>query len=66
MDATYKTNRAGFELYGIVSNVLGAGFSIAYLLLDTSKAAMIGETHARTNAITVVPLKSDTQKPSYI
>ncbi|CAG8552189.1 12724_t:CDS:2 [Ambispora gerdemannii] len=37
-DATYKTVKERFELYGIISNTNGAGFPIAYLLLNTMKA----------------------------
>ncbi|CAG8543073.1 4894_t:CDS:2 [Ambispora gerdemannii] len=42
-DATYKTARGCFELYGIISNVEGAGFPIAYLALNTTKAQDIEE-----------------------
>jgi hypothetical protein len=35
VDATYKTNRAGYELYAVIANVHGAGFLISYLLLQT-------------------------------
>jgi hypothetical protein len=29
VDSTYKTNRAGFELFGIVANAQGSGYPIA-------------------------------------
>ncbi|KAF0544536.1 ATP-dependent DNA helicase pif1 [Gigaspora margarita] len=31
-DATYKTAKGRFELYGIISSVHGAGFPVAYLI----------------------------------
>ncbi|CAG8687873.1 5454_t:CDS:2, partial [Ambispora gerdemannii] len=36
-DATYKMAKGCFELYGIISNVEGAGFPVAYLILNTMK-----------------------------
>ncbi|CAG8519174.1 11731_t:CDS:2 [Ambispora gerdemannii] len=37
-DATYKTTKGHFKLYGIISNIEGAGFPVAYLILNTTKA----------------------------
>jgi hypothetical protein len=37
-DATYKTAKGRFELYGIIGTFEGAGFPLAYLLLDITKA----------------------------
>jgi len=39
VDATYKTNRANCELYGVMANVHGAGFPVSYLLLETKHVA---------------------------
>ncbi|CAG8599081.1 3269_t:CDS:2, partial [Ambispora gerdemannii] len=51
-DATYKTVKERFELYGIISNANGAGFPIAYLLLNTTKAFDNEEqTELRTKAL---------------
>ncbi|CAG8799257.1 20920_t:CDS:2 [Cetraspora pellucida] len=36
-DATYKTAKGRFELYGLICNVKGAGYPLAYLILDTTK-----------------------------
>ncbi|KAF7725365.1 hypothetical protein EC973_009631 [Apophysomyces ossiformis] len=33
VDSTYKTNRIGCELFGIIANVNGSGFPIAYMIL---------------------------------
>lgn len=38
IDSTYKTNREGSELFGILASVNGAGYPVAYLLVDTSLA----------------------------
>ncbi|KAF0531203.1 ATP-dependent DNA helicase pif1 [Gigaspora margarita] len=38
LDATYKTARGRYELYGIIADVEGTGFLIAYLVLDTTRA----------------------------
>ncbi|KAI8374652.1 uncharacterized protein BYT42DRAFT_414714 [Radiomyces spectabilis] len=49
IDATYKTNRAGSELYAILADVGGSGYRLAYMLFEMP------------NAITnVVPLKTET------
>ncbi|CAB5384510.1 unnamed protein product [Rhizophagus irregularis] len=37
VDATYKTNALGFELYSVIGQSDGAGFALAYLLLDSTK-----------------------------
>ncbi|CAG8698471.1 9658_t:CDS:1, partial [Ambispora gerdemannii] len=51
-DATYKTVKERFELYGIISNTNGAGFPIAYLLLNTTKSFDNEEqTGLRTKAL---------------
>ncbi|CAG8685479.1 8365_t:CDS:2, partial [Ambispora gerdemannii] len=36
-DATYKTAKGCFELYRIIGNIEGAGFPVAYLILNTTK-----------------------------
>ena len=33
VDSTYKTNRMGYELFGVIANINGIGFPIAYMLL---------------------------------
>ncbi|CAG8495608.1 11060_t:CDS:2 [Scutellospora calospora] len=38
-DATYKTARGRYELYGTIADVEGTGFPIAYLILDTTKVS---------------------------
>jgi hypothetical protein len=39
VDSTYKTNRAGFELFGVVANVYGSGYPIAYLIVKVDTSA---------------------------
>ncbi|SAL95028.1 hypothetical protein [Absidia glauca] len=34
VDSTYKTNRAGFELFGIVANVQGSGYPISNMIMN--------------------------------
>ncbi|KAF0546075.1 ATP-dependent DNA helicase pif1 [Gigaspora margarita] len=36
-NATYKTTKGRFELYGLICNVKGAEYPLAYLILDTTK-----------------------------
>ena len=36
-DATYKTSKGRFELYGLVGDIEGSGFPLAYLVLDTTR-----------------------------
>ncbi|KAF0402096.1 ATP-dependent DNA helicase pif1 [Gigaspora margarita] len=38
-DATYKTAKGRFELYGIICCFEGAGYPLAYLILDTTKVS---------------------------
>lgn len=38
-DATYKTAQGRFELYGLIGTVEGAGFPLAYLMLDITKVS---------------------------
>lgn len=38
IDSTYKTNRQGSELFGVLANVNGAGYPITYLLYNTTHA----------------------------
>jgi hypothetical protein len=33
VDSTFKTNRVGFELFGVIANVYGSGYPIAYLIM---------------------------------
>jgi hypothetical protein len=37
IDATYKTDEPGFDLYGVLANVRGAGFPVAYMLVKAVK-----------------------------
>ncbi|CAG8658823.1 12341_t:CDS:2, partial [Ambispora gerdemannii] len=37
-DATYKMTKGCFELYGIIGNIEGAEFPVAYLILNTTKS----------------------------
>lgn len=51
-DATYKTAKGRFELYGIIGNVEGAGFPMAYLILNTTKTPSDEQqTGLRTKAL---------------
>lgn len=38
IDSTYKTNRQNHELFVVLANVNGAGYPVAYLLVDTTRA----------------------------
>ena len=38
MDSTYKTNRMGYELFGVIANFNGCGFPIAYMFLGVNDA----------------------------
>ncbi|CAG8449799.1 23330_t:CDS:2 [Gigaspora rosea] len=51
-NATYKTAKGQFELYGIISSVHGAGFPVAYLMLNTTNASDNAQTGLRTKALT--------------
>jgi hypothetical protein len=37
VDATYKTNVLGYELYAIIGQFDGAGFAMAYLFVEGNK-----------------------------
>ncbi|KAF0519156.1 ATP-dependent DNA helicase pif1 [Gigaspora margarita] len=50
-DATYKTSKGRFELYGIVGNFEGAGFPLAYLILDTTKIGEETQEKLQTEAL---------------
>ncbi|KAF0497176.1 ATP-dependent DNA helicase pif1 [Gigaspora margarita] len=50
-DATYKTARGRFELYGIISNTNSVGFPLAYLLLNTTNATDNEQVGLRTKAL---------------
>ncbi|CAG8692859.1 5835_t:CDS:2, partial [Ambispora gerdemannii] len=51
-DATYKTTKGHFELYGIIGNIESAGFPVAYLILNTTKVPNNEEqTGLRTMAL---------------
>ncbi|SAM04532.1 hypothetical protein [Absidia glauca] len=39
VDSTYRSNNAGFELFGIVANVYGSGYPIAYLLMKINASS---------------------------
>lgn len=52
-DATYKTAKGRFELYGIIGTFEGAGFPLAYLMLDITKDPNDETQHiTRTDALT--------------
>ncbi len=44
IDATYKTNRQGCELYAVIMNVNGVGFPLAYLLLQLKTGIAFNKT----------------------
>ncbi|CAG8603857.1 11442_t:CDS:2, partial [Scutellospora calospora] len=54
-DAIYKTAKGQFELYGLVRNVEGAGFPLAYLILDISKAGDGTQERLHTEALQEYP-----------
>ena len=47
IDATYKTNEPGFDLYAVLANVRGAGFPLAYMLVKNQ----VGKKDARFQAV---------------
>ena len=47
MDATYKTNQPGYDLYAVLASVRGAGFPVAYMLVKNQ----IGVKDAQSNAV---------------
>ncbi|SAL95591.1 hypothetical protein, partial, partial [Absidia glauca] len=52
VDSTCKTNRAGFELFGVVANVYGSGYPIAYLIVKVaSNTNVSGEDTGRITAL---------------
>ncbi|CAG8445736.1 7597_t:CDS:2 [Cetraspora pellucida] len=52
-DATYKTSKRRFELYGLIDDVEGTGFPLAYLILDTTKSSKNEQQQGlRTEALT--------------
>ncbi|CAG8472416.1 11221_t:CDS:2, partial [Scutellospora calospora] len=50
-DTMYKTAKGRFKLYGLVGNVEGAGFFLAYLILDTSKTGDRTQERLHTEAL---------------
>lgn len=55
VDSTFQTNRAGFELFGVVANVYGSGYPIAYLILKVdSSSTNIDEND--TNKIAILKI----------
>lgn len=52
IDSTYKTNRVDVELYGIIANVNGVGYPLAYMLYGKT-AAMSIEAEENVKAITL-------------
>ncbi|KAI9274525.1 hypothetical protein BDA99DRAFT_568737 [Phascolomyces articulosus] len=48
VDSTFKTNRTGHELFGIVATVNGVGVRIAYLLLKMTMATNTTTTNTTT------------------
>ncbi|CAG8583151.1 4753_t:CDS:2 [Ambispora gerdemannii] len=62
-DATYKTVKERFELYGIISNIEGAGFPVTYLILNTTKTPNNEEqTGLRTTALKAIKEKLKSRK----
>ncbi|CAG8518697.1 4758_t:CDS:2 [Racocetra fulgida] len=52
-DATYKTAKGRFELYGLICNFKGIGYLLAYLILDTIKVSDKElQDERRTHALT--------------
>jgi hypothetical protein len=51
-DATYKTARGRFELYGLIGTIEGAGFPLAYLMLDVRKPCDEVQNVTCTEALT--------------
>ncbi|CAG8707014.1 19215_t:CDS:2 [Cetraspora pellucida] len=52
-NAIYKTFKEQFELYGLISDVEGTGFLLAYLILDTTKSFKNEQQQGlRTEALT--------------
>ncbi|CAG8818521.1 5903_t:CDS:2, partial [Cetraspora pellucida] len=47
MDATYKTNKAGFELYVVMANIEDVGYPLSYLMLNS----LTSMTNKRGNSI---------------
>jgi hypothetical protein len=47
IDATYKTNEPGFDLYAVLANVKGAGFPLAYMLVKNQ----VGKKDAQFQAV---------------
>lgn len=47
IDATYKTNEPGFDLYAVLANVRGAGFPLAYMLVKNQ----VGKKDAQFQAV---------------
>ncbi|KAI9491741.1 hypothetical protein BDB00DRAFT_930163 [Zychaea mexicana] len=55
VDSTYKTNRAGYELFGIVATVNGVGFPIAYMLLKlTPQSQLVNDGEDDTFRVGVI------------
>ena len=51
IDSTFKTNRKGYELFGIVGNCCGAGYGVAYLLLRTTSDCEKGKYYVQFSTI---------------
>jgi hypothetical protein len=51
VDSTYKTNRAGFELFGVVANVYGSGYPVGYLIVKIENVPQSGQASARIDTL---------------
>ncbi|CAG8599429.1 5235_t:CDS:2, partial [Ambispora gerdemannii] len=49
MDATYKTNNTGFELYTVMANIEGVSYPLSYLFLNSSPTTPNMRTMALTD-----------------
>lgn len=69
MDATYRTARGRYELYGIVVDVEGAGFPIAYIVIDTTKVENMNTSTGRRREILeqfLMAIKESGVKPDFV
>jgi hypothetical protein len=48
VDSTFKTNRAGFELFGVIANVYGSGYPIAYLIMKVDTTSQNDQESDKT------------------
>lgn len=65
MDATYKTNRYGHELYAIIASVDGVGFPVAYMFVNIQQATDNSQLKTRAIATFCTKLKQTGFEPKY-